>query len=107
MRLARLTHLGRINLSVSRAKFFRVFVGDLAASPVSAKPNASAADDKTIDDVADDKTKDNVVDDAADEILGNDAKSMGTETTMKPLRQLFEFYKAQGVTVDQSHADLP
>ncbi len=89
---------GRLNVSVSRAKFFQVFVGDLAASPAPAKPNASAADDET---------KDDVVDDAADEAIGQDARSLETEATMKPLRQLFEFYKNRGVTIDQSHEDLP
>ena len=40
--------------------------------------------------------EDDVVADAADAALGTDAKHLETQTTMKPLRQLYEFYKAQG-----------
>ena len=77
------TNKGRLNVSVSRAKFFQVVVGDSAAVP------ASTANDKNKDNVQDD-----VVEDAAD-------------TTPKRLRQLYEFYKTQGVVVDQSHENLP
>ena len=94
------TNKGRLNVSVSRAKFFQVVVGDSAAAPE--KPDASAANDKTKDD-----DEDNVVEDAVDAALGTDAKNLEMQTPTKPLRQLYEFYKAQGVVVNQSHEDLP
>ena len=90
------TNKGRLNVSVSRAKFFQVVVGDSAAVP------ASTANDKNKDNVQDD-----VVDDEADAALGTGAKDMEMQTPTKPLRQLYEFYKAQGVVVNQSHEDLP
>ena len=85
---------GRLNVSVSRAKYFQVFVGDVAAAE-PLMPKAPAADNET---------KIDVVDDAEDEELGMDAK---IETNMKPIKQLFEFYKTQGVVVNQSHEGLP
>ena len=94
------TNKGRLNVSVSRAMFFHVVVGDSAAVPE--KPDASAATDKAKDDV-----EDNVVEDAADAALGTDAKNLEMQTTSKRLRQLYEFYKTQGVVVDQSHENLP
>ena len=63
---------------------------------------APAADDETKDDVEDD-----VVEDAADATIGTDAKISELETTMKPLRQLFELYKAQDVVVDLKYENLP
>ena len=94
------TNKGRINVSMSRAKFFQVFVGDLAAAdPIKEKD--PAADDEKKDDVQEEDANDKTDEDDDEEL----AEKPSRETIEKPIKMLFDYYKTSGVVINTIHTD--
>ena len=84
------TNRGRINLSMSRAQYFQVVVGDLAAADPIQPKNPAVEDEKNAD----------VQDEDA---LGKASHEVGN----KPIKMLFDFYKTSRVVVETNHKDKP
>ena len=97
-------------MSVTRAKFFQVLVGDSnaidalkAKDPKGKEPEANGPEVKDSDNQ--DQVPNTVISDEEDKALVKDAQPWGSNT--KPIRLLFEHYKEKGVVVDMDHEDKP
>ena len=110
------TNRGRINVSMSRAKCFQVFVGDLtAADPKDAPAEDAPAQDAPaeVDDKNDDAPNEDVHDEAdQDEEADEDDEEEvfekpSYETSDKPIKMLFDHYKESNVVVNTVHTDKP
>ena len=98
-----LTNRGRINVSVTRAKFLQVLVGDSDAINAPKAKNPKAKEPEANDTEV--KDPDIVISDEEDEAFEKDAQPW--ESSTKPIRLLFEHYKEKGVVVDMDHEDKP
>ena len=108
------TNRGRINVSMSRAQYFQVFVGDLAAAdPIQPKdPAVEDANNADVqDENANDKADDVQVEDANDKANEDSDEDVlekaSHEVGDRPIKMLFDFYKMSQVVVETDHKDKP
>ena len=90
-----LTNRGRINVGVTRARFFQVLIGDCNAIDA---PKAKEAKDQ-------DQVPDTVVSDEEDEAFVKDVGPW--ESNLKHIRLLYQHYQEKGVVVDMDYEDKP
>ena len=100
-----LTNRGRINVAVTRAKFFQVLIGDCNAVDAPKAKDTKGKETEANDPDNQDQVPDTVVSDEEDEAFVEDVGPW--ESTLKHIRLLYQHYQEKGVVVDMDHKDKP
>ena len=100
-----LTNRGRLNVAVTRAKFFQVLIGDCNAVDAPKAKDTKGKEPEANDPDNQDQVPDTIVSDEEDEAFVKDVGPW--EPSLKHIRLLYQHYQEKGVVVDMDYEDKP